>query len=167
MQYSEQTPEIRNSAWPVTVLRNFLWLTDYGVTMNDKFEGNGVFPKGPKKEAYAQFFQDTCYLSMLSAQGVTIANVVFKPGCRNNWHIHHKGGKILLVTGGEGWYQEWDKSARPLRAGDVVNILPGTKHWHGAAKNSWFAHIAVEVPAEGATNEWLEPMADEQYEALP
>ncbi|EFQ4468203.1 cupin domain-containing protein, partial [Salmonella enterica] len=92
--------------------------------------------------------------------------VVFEPGCRNNWHIHHNGGQILLVTGGHGWYQEWGQHARPLVAGDVVNIPPDTKHWHGAAKDSWFAHIAVEVPAEGASNEWLEPVDEAQYNLL-
>lgn len=90
--------------------------------MNDKFDGNGIFPKGPKNEAYAQYFQGTSYLNMLSTTGVTIGNVVFEPGCRNNWHIHHNGGQILLVTGGHGWYQEWGQPARPLIAGDVVNI---------------------------------------------
>ncbi|WP_246871362.1 cupin domain-containing protein [Dickeya zeae] len=135
--------------------------------MSDNFDGNGIFPKGPKNEAYAQYFQGTSYLSMLSTEGVTIGNVVFEPGCRNNWHIHHKGGQILLVTGGRGWYQEWDKPARQLSVGDVVNIPPGTKHWHGAARDSWFAHIAVEVPAEGATNEWLEPVEETQYGLLP
>ena len=86
--------------------------------------------------------------------------------CRNNWHIHHKGGQILLVTGGRGWYQEWGKEARELKAGDVVNIPPEVKHWHGAAKDSWFSHLAVEVPAEGASNEWLEAVSDEAYGKL-
>lgn len=134
--------------------------------MNEKFDGNSIFPKGPKNEAYAQYFQGTSYLNMLSTTGVTIGNVVFEPGCRNNWHIHHNGGQILLVTGGHGWYQDWGQPARPLVAGDVVNIPPDTKHWHGAAKDNWFAHIAVEVPAEGASNEWLEPVDEAQYNLL-
>lgn len=104
---------------------------------------------------------------MLSTEGVNIGNVVFEPGCRNHWHIHHKGGQILLVTGGRGWYQEWNQPARELTAGDVVNIPAGVKHWHGAAADSWFAHLAVAVPAEGASNEWLEPVADEAYRLLP
>lgn len=135
--------------------------------MNAPFEGNGIFPKGPKNEAYAQYFQGTSYLNMLSTQGVNIGNVVFEPGCRNHWHIHHKGGQILLVTGGRGWYQEWDKPAQPLVAGDVVNIPPGVKHWHGAAADSWFAHLAVEVPAQGSSNEWLELVGEEAYAQLP
>lgn len=134
--------------------------------MNDKFDGNGVFPKGPKNEAYAQYFQGTSYLNMLSMEGVKIGNVVFEPGCRNNWHIHHQGGQILLVTGGRGWYQEWNKPARLLNSGDVVNIPAGTKHWHGAAKDCWFSHIAVEVPAEGASTEWLELVDDTHYNSL-
>ncbi|MDF3008921.1 MAG: cupin protein, partial [Enterobacter kobei] len=79
---------------------------------------------------------------------------------------HHKGGQILLVTGGHGWYQEWDKPAQPLTAGDVVNIPAGVKHWHGATAGSWFAHLAVAVPAEGASNEWLEPVSDADYAQL-
>lgn len=135
--------------------------------MNEQFDGNGIFPKGEKNEAYAQYFQGTSYLNMLSTEGVNIGNVVFEPGCRNHWHIHHKGGQILLVTGGRGWYQEWNQPARGLTAGDVVNIPAGVKHWHGAAADSWFAHIAVAVPAEGASNEWLEPVTDEAYRQLP
>ena len=103
------------------------------------------------------------YLKMLTTEGVVIGNVTFEPGCRNNWHIHHQGGQILLVTGGRGYYQEWGKPARELNAGDVVNIPPEVKHWHGAAPDSWFAHLAVEVPAAGVSNEWLEPVTDAEY----
>ena len=84
----------------------------------------------------------------------------------NNWHIHHKGGQILLVTQGRGYYQEWGKPAQELHPGDVVNIPPETKHWHGAAKDSWFTHIAVEVPAKDGSNEWLERVSDEEYNKL-
>ena len=134
--------------------------------MSDTFDGEGLFPRGAKNEAYAKYFTGVSYLAMLSTNGVTIANVTFEPGCRNFWHIHHKGGQILLVTGGRGWWQEAGKPARELRPGDVVDIPPETKHWHGAARDSWFSHIAVEVPAEGRSNEWLEPVADEEYAAL-
>jgi len=103
---------------------------------------------------------------MLTTDGVNIGNVVFEPGCRNNWHIHHKGGQILLVTGGRGWYQAWGEPARALKTGDVVNIPAGVKHWHGAAHDSWFAHIAVAIPAEGASNEWLEPVSAAAYRQL-
>lgn len=134
--------------------------------MSDVFNGEGIFPKGDKNEAYADYFIGTSYLKMLSTEGVYIGNVTFEPGCRNFWHIHHKGGQILLVTGGRGWYQEAGKPAQELHPGDVVNIPPETKHWHGAAKDSWFAHVAVEVPAADRSNEWLEPVSDEEYDAL-
>lgn len=125
-----------------------------------------IFPTGEKNEAYAKYFTGTSYLKMLSTERVPIGNVTFEPGCRNFWHIHHQGGQILLITAGRGWYQEWGRPAQELKAGDVVNIPPEVKHWHGAAQDSWFAHVAVEVPAEGASNEWLEPVSDEEYGRL-
>ena len=131
-----------------------------------KPENISVFPMGEKNEAFAQYFVGQSYLNMLSTERVTIGNVTFEPGCRNNWHIHHKGGQILLCTAGRGYYQEWGKEAQELHPGDVVNIPPKVKHWHGAAKDSWFAHLAVEVPAEGASNEWLEVVNEEDYEKL-
>lgn len=131
-----------------------------------KPENISVFPMGEKNEAFAQYFVGQSYLNMLSTEQVTIGNVTFEPGCRNNWHIHHKGGQILLCTAGRGYYQEWGKEAQELHPGDVVNIPPEVKHWHGAAKDSWFAHLAVEVPAEGASNEWLEVVNEEDYEKL-
>lgn len=131
-----------------------------------KTKNISVFPMGEKNEAFAQYFVGQSYLNMLSTERVTIGNVTFEPGCRNNWHIHHKGGQILLCTAGRGYYQEWGKEAQELHPGDVVNIPPEVKHWHGAAKDSWFAHLAVEVPAEGASNEWLEVVNEEEYEKL-
>ena len=133
-------------------------------------EGEGIFPKGKTNAAYAQYFNGTSYLQALSTEGVAIGNVTFEPGCRNNWHIHHAtahGGQILLCTAGRGWYQEWGKEARELHPGDVVIIPAGVKHWHGAAKDSWFAHLAVEVPGDNASNEWLEPVSAEEYDPLP
>lgn len=126
-----------------------------------------IFPTGGKNTAYAKYFIGQSYLNMLSTKGVNIGNVTFEPGCRNNWHIHHKGGQILLVTAGRGYYQEWGKPAQKLVPGDVVNIPPEVKHWHGAAADSWFAHLAIEVPADGASNEWLEPVTDAEYKKLP
>ncbi len=125
-----------------------------------------LFGKGVENTAYAQYFIGKSYLQPLTSEGVGIANVTFEPKCRNNWHIHHKGGQILLVVSGRGWYQEWGKPAQELKPGDVVNIPAEVKHWHGAAKDSWFTHIAIAVPAEGATNEWLEPITDEEYDKL-
>ncbi|MDO4283868.1 MAG: cupin domain-containing protein [Eubacteriales bacterium] len=136
--------------------------------MKNQLENSVIFPKG-EVNPFGQFFSGTSYLAMLSTEGVGIANVTFEPGCRNNWHVHHAsegGGQILLCTGGDGWYQEWGKPARALHAGDVVNIPPEVKHWHGAAKDSWFVHIAVEVPGKENSNEWLEPVSDEDYDKL-
>lgn len=128
--------------------------------------GGERFATGEENTAFAQYFVGQSYLNMLTTEGVGIGNVTFEPGCRNNWHIHHGGGQILLVTGGRGWYQEWGRPAQPLKAGDVVNIPAEVKHWHGAAKDSWFAHLAVEVPGENKSNEWCEPVSDEEYDAL-
>ena len=125
-----------------------------------------VFPVGGENTAFARYFVGTSYLNMLTTQGVSVGNVTFEPGCRNNWHIHHKGGQILLVTAGRGWYQEWGKPARALGPGDVVEIPPEVKHWHGAVKDAWFQHLALEVPAEGASNEWLEPVDEQAYQQL-
>ena len=132
----------------------------------DEFVKEEIFPIGQENTAYAQYFIGQSYLCPLTHGGVNVANVTFEPGCRNNWHIHHKGGQILLVTAGHGWYQEWGCAPRALKAGDVVEIPPEVKHWHGAAVDSWFAHIAIAVPAEGASNEWLEEVDDAQYAAL-
>lgn len=125
-----------------------------------------VFPRGEKNEAYAQYFDGQSYLNMLTTSGVVIGNVTFEPGCRNHWHIHHGGGQILLCTAGRGYYQEWGKPARELQPGDVVSIPPEVKHWHGAAPDSWFAHLAVEIPAENGSNEWLEAVSEEEYGQL-
>lgn len=130
---------------------------------------NPLFPIGAPNDAFADYFVGRSYLRMLTAQGVPIANVTFEPGCRNNWHIHRAdkgGGQILLCTDGRGWYQQWGQPAQALRPGDVVFIPAGVKHWHGAAKDSWFSHLAVEVPGEGTANEWREPVTDAQYDAL-
>ena len=115
-------------------------------------ENRGPFAQGGANTAYARYFVGNSYLNMLSTEGVVIGNVTFEPGCRNNWHIHEAasgGGQILLCTSGRGWYQEWGKPARELHAGDVVHIPAGVKHWHGAARDSWFVHLAVEVPGRG------------------
>ena len=130
----------------------------------------GVFEKGaPLPEQFSKFFIGQAYLNPLTDKGGPISNVTFEPGCRNNWHIHNAksgGGQILLVTGGKGWYQEWGKEARQLLPGDVVVIPAGVKHWHGAAADSWFSHLAVEVTGEDTSNDWLEPVTDEEYAKL-
>lgn len=131
---------------------------------------SGLFPRGGANTAYARYFVGNSYLNMLSTEGVIIGNVTFEPGCRNNWHTHQAtkgGGQILLCTAGRGWYQEWGKQAQELHPGDVVHIPAGVKHWHGAAKDSWFVHLAVEVPGENTKSEWHEPVSDAEYNALP
>lgn len=125
-----------------------------------------LFGFGTENTAYAKYFIGKSYLQPLAKDGISAANVTFEPKCRNNWHIHHKTGQTLFVVSGRGWYQEWGKPAQELKAGDVVEIPEGVKHWHGAAKDSWFTHIAISVPNEGASAEWLEPVSDEEYNKL-
>lgn len=125
-----------------------------------------MFPKGDFNSAYAKYFIGNSYLAPLSQGKVPVSNVTFEPRCRNNWHIHHKGIQMLICVGGTGWYQEWGKDARMLKPGDVVEIPEGVKHWHGATKDSWFQHVTFTVAEEGASNEWLEPVTDEEYDKL-
>ena len=129
----------------------------------------GPFPLGEENTAYAQYFIGRSYLAPLSTQQVPVSNVTFEPGCRNNWHVHRAsrdGGQILLVTAGRGYHQEWGEEPVELRPGDVVNVPANVKHWHGAAPDSWFTHIALMVPGEDLRTEWLEPVADEDYSRL-
>ena len=134
----------------------------------EAFEQVNMFGTGTPNTAYAKFFIGDSFLNPLTDPkgGLFAANVTFEPGCRNNWHIHHAksgGGQILVCVAGRGLYQEWGKPAQELCPGDVVNIPAGVKHWHGAAPDSWFSHLAVEVPGEETSNEWLEPVDDEEY----
>lgn len=137
--------------------------------MND-LSGSVIFPQGKAlPDAFARNFVGQAYLEMLvpgdEVFNCPIGNVTFEPGCRNNWH-RHPGGQILLVTGGRGWYQEAGAPARALGAGDVVKILPDVKHWHGAARDSWFAHLSIETNSPAGPAEWLEPVDDDAYKAL-
>ena len=123
-------------------------------------------PVGEPNTAYAKYFIGNSYLHKLTLDQVPAFGVTFEPGCRNNWHIHHAktgGGQMLIVTAGEGFYQEWGKPARRLKKGDTVNIPANVKHWHGAAPDSWFQHIALEVPGTEQSNEWCEPVDDKAY----
>lgn len=127
-----------------------------------------IFELG-EENPFGQYFIGQSYLKMLTSQDIGICNVTFAPGCRNNWHIHHAkrgGGQILLCTASRGWYQEWGKPAQKLCPGDVVVIPPKIKHWHGAAVNSWFSHLAVEVPGDETANEWCEAVTEEEYDKL-
>lgn len=134
-----------------------------------EFEKANVFGKGDLNEAFSQYFIGNSFLNPLTdpkETDVFLANVTFEPSCRNNWHIHHAksgGGQILICTAGEGWYQEEGKAPVSLSSGMVITIPPEVKHWHGAKKDSWFSHIAVEVPGEAASNEWCEPVSDDEY----
>lgn len=137
----------------------------------DDEKNGGMFGLGEPNKAFSKYFIGNSYLKPLTDPKETIfmANVTFEPSCRNNWHIHKAskgGGQILLCVSGRGYYQEWGKPAIELHEGDVVAIKAGVKHWHGAAKDSWFSHIAIEVPGEDTSNEWLEPISDEEYNKL-
>lgn len=138
----------------------------------DEFEKANIFGKGSFNEAFAQYFIGDSFLNPLTNPKETaafLANVTFEPGCRNNWHIHHAksgGGQILICTAGEGWYQEKGKAAVSLKPGMVITIPPEVKHWHGAKKDSWFSHIALEVPGEQTSNEWCEAVTEEAYNEL-
>ncbi|MBM1154062.1 cupin domain-containing protein [Enterococcus durans] len=132
---------------------------------NEEVKNGIIFPVGDKNEVYADVFTGQSFLKMLVNDpevSVAVGNVTFEPGCRNNWHVHTDGYQILLVTGGEGWYQEEGEAARKLLPGDVVVTHKGIKHWHGATKDSWFEHLAI---TSGASK-FMEPVTDEQYNNL-
>ena len=136
------------------------------VMRKDEYQNTIFFPIGAPNDAYAKFFVGQSYLAPVSTEQVPIYNVTFEPGCRNNWHIHHAknhGGQMLICVGGRGYFQEWGKEAVLMTPGTVVNIPPEVKHWHGAAPDSWFSHLAVEVPGEETGNEWLEAVDDDTY----
>lgn len=139
------------------------------VYQDEKITKEPLFGLGKPNDAYAKYFIGQSYLNHLNIEGVSIANVTFEPACRNNWHIHRAtkgGGQILLCTDGEGYYQEEGKEVRKLHPGDVVYIAPNLKHWHGASKDSYFTHLAIEVPGENTHTEWLEPVSEEEYSKL-
>ena len=141
--------------------QKIMTLDDYAKTI--------IFPIGIPNDAYAEYFSGQSYLAALSSEQVNIFNVTFEPRCRNNWHIHHAsggGGQLLICVGGRGYYQEWGEEPILMQPGDVVNIKPEVKHWHGAAPYSWFSHLAVEVPGENLSNEWLEAVPEDSYDKL-
>lgn len=138
------------------------------MTKHEEVKNAGVFPLGEENLQFQKFFTGKSYLKMLVTEpesSCVIANVTFEPGCRNNWH-KHKEGQILLVTGGVGWYQEEGKAARKLESGDVVNIPPDVRHWHGAAPDSWFSHLAMTVNPQTEGTTWLEPVTEEEYRKI-
>ena len=153
-------------AWAAFRMAKAIWNEPCDESEKHKHESRMIFPIGEPNAAFSKYFIGQSYLAPLSKNQVGIFNVTFEPACRNNWHIHKAdkdGGQMLICVAGKGYYQEWGKEAQILLPGDVVNIAPGVKHWHGAAKDSWFSHLAIEVPGENTETEWLEPVTDEEY----
>ena len=153
-------------AWAAFRMAKEVWSEKTDDSAMTKHAASMVFPIGAANDGFAQYFSGKSYLAPVSKEQVGIFNVTFEPGCRNNWHIHHAktgGGQILVCVAGHGFYQEWGKDAVELLPGDTVNIPAGVKHWHGATPDSWFSHLAVEVPGEEASNEWLEAVSDTDY----
>ena len=156
-------------AWAAFRMAKEVWAEDDTSDAKAQHQREMVFPIGAPNDGFSQYFVGQSYLQPLSTSQVGVYNVTFEPGCRNNWHIHHAkqgGGQILICVAGRGWYQAWGQEAQALKPGDVVNIPAGVKHWHGAAADSWFSHLAVEVPGEGCSNEWLESVSDAAYGQL-
>ena len=155
------------NAWAVFNLAKEVYADE-----ESKEEHGGMFGLGEPNTAYAKYFIGNSYLKPLTKPGessISLANVTFEPKCRNNWHIHHAtkgGGQILICIDGQGFYQQENEPARKLKPGDIVVIPANVKHWHGASKDSWFSHIAIEIPGENASNEWCEPVSDEEYDKL-
>ena len=146
-----------------------IWADEESADEKQRHQNSMIFPIGAPNDGFAQYFSGQSYLAPVSTEQVKIFNVTFEPGCRNNWHIHEAdkgGGQILICVAGRGYYQEWGKEPQELHPGDVVNIMPGVKHWHGAAPDSWFSHLAVEVPGENCRSQWCEPVSEEEYQKL-
>lgn len=156
--------------WAVFRLAKEVWNEEIVETSEkDRYQNTIFFPIGKSNDGFAQYFIGQSYLAPVSTEQIPVFNVTFEPGCRNNWHIHHAksgGGQMLICVGGRGYYQEWGKEAVEMTPGSVVNIPAEVKHWHGAAPDSWFSHLAVEVPGEESSNEWCEPVSDEEYGKL-
>ena len=157
-------------AWAAFRLAKDVWNNDVkGGDAKAEFQRSIIFPIGEPNDAFAKYFIGQSYLAPLSNEQVSFFNVTFEPGCRNNWHIHSAtsgGGQMLVGVGGRGWYQEEGKPAVEILPGTVIHIPANVKHWHGAAVDSWFAHLAFEIPGENTSNEWLEPVSDEEYNKL-
>ena len=157
-------------AWATFNLAKEVWADKTpALTEKEKYQKTIFFPIGKPNDAYAKYFVGQSYLAPISTEQVTFFNVTFEPKCRNNWHVHHAtqgGGQLLVAVGGRGYYQEWGKEPVELHPGDVVHIPANVKHWHGAAKDSWFSHLAFEIAGDNTSNEWLEPVNDEDYNKL-
>ena len=155
--------------WAVFRLAKEVWKEEAPAqTEKEKYQNTIFFPIG-EKNPYGEFFVGQSYLAPVSDKQIPVFNVTFEPSCRNNWHIHHAengGGQMLICVGGRGYYQEWDKAPVEMTPGTVINIPANIKHWHGAAPDSWFSHLALEIPAKNGKTEWCEPVSDEAYGKL-
>lgn len=157
------------NAWAGFCMAKEVWADEDAVTEKERFQQEMIFPIGEPNTAYAEYFVGNSYLARVSNSQIPFANVTFEPRCRNNWHIHRAtkgGGQMLVGVAGCGWYQEEGNPAQKILPGTVIHIPAGVKHWHGAAADSWFAHLAFEIPGENTSNEWLEPVTDEEYDKL-
>ena len=157
-------------AWAAFRLAKDVWADDVeGDDAKAAYQREIIFPVGSPNDAFARYFVGQSYLASVSTEQVVCYNVTFEPRCRNNWHIHHAtsgGGQMLIGVGGRGWYQEEGKPAREILPGTVVHIPANVKHWHGAAADGWFSHLAFELSGENTSNEWLEAVTDDHYNAL-
>ena len=154
-------------AWAAFRQAKEVWAEESSVdNAKARFQQEMIFPIGEPNSAFAKYFIGNSYLAPISTEQVIVYNVTFEPGCRNNWHIHKAtkgGGQMLIGVAGRGWYQEEGKPAQEILSGTVIHIPAGVKHWHGAAADNWFAHLAFEVEGDNASNEWLEPVGDDEY----
>ena len=157
-------------AWATFNLAKEVWNeNETALNEKDKYAQSIMFPIGEANNIYAKYFIGQSYIAPLSTKQVKMFNVTFEPKCRNNWHIHKAksgGGQMLIAVGGRGYYQEWGKKPIEMNPGDVINIPANVKHWHGAAPDSWFSHITVEIDGDETSNEWLEPVSDKEYGKL-
>ena len=152
-------------AWAVFSRAKDVW-TDKAQTL-EEFQMSTPYPVGKPNDTYAKYFIGNSYIANFEGQDGAPVNVTFEPGCRNNWHVHHDSVQVLVCVAGRGWYQEWGKEAVEMTPGTVIAIPVGVKHWHGAAKDSWFQHLTYMTRVgKDASNEWLEPVTDEVYGKL-
>ena len=153
--------------WATFRIAKEIWNDDTNInTEKDRYQNEIFFPIGVPNDAYAKYFVGKSYLAPISTEQMSVFNVTFEPGCRNNWHIHKAntgGGQILICVGGRGFYQEWEKEPVVMLPGTVINIPLNVKHWHGAAPDSWFSHLAIEIPGENTGTEWMEKVSDTDY----
>ena len=156
--------------WAVFRLAKEIWNEEVPeLSEKDRYQNTIFFPIGELNDAYAPYFDGQSYLASVSDEQIHIHNVTFEPGCRNHWHVHKAtsgGGQMLICVGGRGYYQEWEKEPVEMLPGTVINIPANVKHWHGAAPDSWFSHLSIGIDGENTSNEWLEPVSDEDYGKL-